>query len=42
VQKQRRAASADNAEMLASIGEVITLLKRQSRTLEGSRLDDRR
>src|SRR5882757_3957162 len=43
VQKQRRASLADNAEMLASIGEVITLLKRQSRTLEGeiaSMIDD--
>jgi transposase len=43
VQKQRRASLLDNAEMLASIGEVITLLKRQSRTLEGeiaSMIDD--
>jgi transposase len=43
VQKQRRASLAGNAEMLASIGEVITLLKRQSRTLEGeiaSMIDD--
>jgi transposase len=43
VQKQRRASLADNAEMLASIGEVISLLKRQSRTLEGeiaSMIDD--
>ena len=43
VQKQRRASLADNAEMLASIGEVISLLKRQSRTLEGeiaSLIDD--
>ncbi len=43
VQKQRRESLADNAEMLASIGEVITLLKRQSRTLEGeiaSMIDD--
>lgn len=43
VQKQRRANLLDNAEMLASIGEVITLLKRQSRTLEGeiaSMIDD--
>ena len=43
VQKQRRASLADNAEMLASINEVITLLKRQSRTLEGeiaSMIDD--
>jgi transposase len=42
VQKQRRAGLAD-AEMLASIGEVIALLKRQSRTLEGeiaSMIDD--
>jgi transposase len=43
VQKQRRASLADNAEMVASINEVITLLKRQSRTLEGeiaSMIDD--
>jgi transposase len=43
VQKQRRASLADNAEMLASIDEVIALLKRQSRTLEGeiaSMIDD--
>src|SRR5260370_2096487 len=43
VQKQRRASLADNAEMLASINEVIALLKRQSRTLEGeiaSMIDD--
>jgi transposase len=43
VQKQRRASLLDNAEMLASIGEVITLLTRQSRTLEGeiaSMIDD--
>jgi transposase len=43
VQKQRRASLADNAEMLASIGEVIALLTRQSRTLEGeiaSMIDD--
>jgi transposase len=43
VQKQRRASLLDNAEMLASINEVITLLKRQSRTLEGeiaSMIDD--
>jgi transposase len=43
VQKQRRASLLDNAEMLASIDEVITLLKRQSRTLEGeiaSMIDD--
>ena len=33
----------DNAEMLASIDELIALLKRQSRTLEGeiaSMIDD--
>lgn len=35
VQKQRRSSLLDNAEMLASIDEVIALLKRQSRTLEG-------
>jgi len=43
VQKQRRASLADNAEMLASIGEVMALLKRQSRALEGeiaSMIDD--
>ena len=43
VQKQRRASLLDNAEMLASIEEVIALLKRQSRTLEGeiaSMIDD--
>jgi transposase len=43
VQKQRRASLLDNAEMLASIDEVIALLKRQSRTLEGeigSMIDD--
>lgn len=43
VQKQRRAHLADNAEMRASIDEVIALLKRQSRTLEGeigSMIDD--
>ena len=43
VQKQRRASLLDNAEMLASIGEVIALLKRQSRKLEGeiaSMIDD--
>jgi transposase len=42
VQKQRR-SSLDNAEILASLDEVITLLKRQSRTLEGeiaSMIDD--
>jgi transposase len=35
VQKQRRSSLLDDAEMLASIDEVIALLKRQSRTLEG-------
>lgn len=43
VQKQRRSSLIDNAEMLASIDEVIALLKRQSRTLEGeigSMIDD--
>ena len=35
VQKQRRSSLLDNAEMPASIDEVIALLKRQSRTLEG-------
>ena len=43
VQKQRRASLLDNAEMLASVDEVIALLKRQSRTLEGeiaSMIDD--
>jgi transposase len=43
VQKQRRASIADNAEMVASINEVIALLKRQSRKLEGeiaSMIDD--
>ncbi len=43
VQKQRRASLADNAEILASIDEVIALLKRQSRKLEGeiaSMIDD--
>jgi transposase len=35
VQKQRRSSLLDNAETLASIDEVIALLKRQSRTLEG-------
>lgn len=34
VQKQRRSATADT-ETLASLGEVIALLMRQSRTLEG-------
>lgn len=43
VQKQRRASLLDNPEMLASIDEVIALLKRQSRSLEGeiaSMIDD--
>lgn len=43
VQKQRRSHLSDNAEMLASIDEVIALLKRQSRKLEGeiaSMIDD--
>jgi len=43
VQKQRRAYLLDNPEMLASIDEVIALLKRQSRSLEGeiaSMIDD--
>ena len=43
VQKQRRASLLDNSEMLASIDEVIGLLKRQSRILEGeigSMIDD--
>lgn len=43
VQKQRRTSLLDDAEMLASIDEVIALLKRQSRTLEGeigSMIDD--
>jgi transposase len=43
VNKQRRASLFDNPEMLASIDEVIALLKRQSRTLEGeigSMIDD--
>ena len=43
VQKQRRASLLDNAEMLASLDEVIVLLKRQSRKLEGeiaSMIDD--
>jgi transposase len=34
VQKQRRANLFDNLEMLASLNEVIALLKRQSRSLE--------
>lgn len=43
VQKQRRASLLDNTEMLASLDEVIALLKRQSRRLEGeiaSMIDD--
>jgi len=43
VQRQRRAIVLDDAEMLASIDEVIALLKRQSRKLEGeiaSMIDD--
>jgi transposase len=43
VQKQRRSSLFDNAEMLTSLDEVISLLKRQSRTLEGeiaSMIDD--
>jgi transposase len=43
VQKQRRSGLLDNPEMLASIDEVIALLKRQSRSLEGeiaSMIDD--
>jgi transposase len=43
VQKQRRASTFDNLEMRASIDEVIALLKRQSRSLEGeiaSMIDD--
>jgi transposase len=43
VQKQRRSSLLDHAEILASIDEVIALLKRQSRTLEGeiaSMIDD--
>ena len=42
IQKQRR-SSARNAEMIASIDEVIALLKRQARTLQGeiaSLIDD--
>jgi transposase len=42
VQKQRRSAAADD-ETLASLDEVIALLKRQSKTLEGeiaSMIDD--
>ena len=43
VQKQRRSSLLDNPEMLASLDEVIALLKRQSRSLEGeiaSMIDD--
>jgi transposase len=43
VQKQRHSSLLDNTEMQASIDEVIALLKRQSRTLEGeiaSMIDD--
>jgi transposase len=43
VQKQRRASLIDTPEMLASLDEVIALLKRQSRSLEGeiaSMIDD--
>lgn len=43
VQKQRRASVLDNAEIRASIDDVIALLKRQSRSLEGeiaSMIDD--
>jgi transposase len=43
VQKQRRSGLRDDAEMLASIDEVIALLKRQSRAIEGeigSMIDD--
>jgi transposase len=43
IQKQRRSAASIEAEMLASLDEVIALLKRQSRTLEGeiaSMIDD--
>jgi len=43
VQKQRRAGLLDNPQMLASLDEVIVLLKRQSRSLEGeiaSMIDD--
>ena len=43
VQKQRRSSMFDNTEMQASVDEVIALLKRQSRSLEGeiaSMIDD--
>jgi transposase len=43
VQKQRRASLFDDAEMRGSVDEVIAVLKRQSRTLEGeiaSMIDD--
>jgi transposase len=43
IQKQRRVSLLDSPEMLASIDEVIALLKRQSRSLEGeiaSMIDD--
>ena len=43
VQKQRRAGLLDNPQMLASLDEVIALLKRQSRSLEreiASMIDD--
>jgi len=43
VQKQRRSTLLDNPQMLASLDEVIALLKRQSRSLEGeidSMIDD--
>lgn len=43
VQKQRRSSLLDNPEVLSSLDEVIALLKRQSRSLEGeiaSMIDD--
>jgi transposase len=43
VQRQRHSALVDNPETLASVDEVIALLKRQSRSLEGeiaSMIDD--
>ena len=43
VQKQRRASTFESTEMRASIDEVIALLKRQSRSIEGeiaSMIDD--